>query len=97
MHHAFSHSLLLSFAYLDQSRDLVKGILGFFPPLFIHLSPPKCLASAAHRPDWTSLDLVDVPLCQCFLSQAIDHAYFETLLRDSPNIHSKSLALSTSI
>ena len=89
------HCLLLCLCWF---HCLTKSVITFSPPWSIHLSPSsKCLASAAHRPNYTTLDLVDVPLHQYFLSLAIDYASFGRLVRDSPKTHSKAFALSTTI
>ena len=79
-----------------QAESLMEKILG-------HPSGPSphtqltlaALASATARPDWTSLDEVDVPLRQNPLSLAIDEATEQSLLSSAPDTHSRALALSS--
>ena len=55
------------------------------------------LAHAAKRPDWSSVEEIDVPLCQCSLSRIIDEATYSSLLDSAPDSRSRALALSTTI
>ena len=55
------------------------------------------LASATSRPDWTSLDEVDIPLRQNPLSLAIDEATEQRLLSSAPDTRSRALALSSGL
>ena len=66
------------------------------PPLVI----PGCvsaLAESAGRPEWLSVQDIDVPLTQRALSKSLDIALFDAILDSAPNIRSKALTLSSSI
>ena len=83
---------------LAQSRDLVDRILGLDTSPSIHLaSSVSALAAATERPDWVSLEEIDVPLRQRPLSHCIDQATHQNLLSSAPDIRSNALALSTSL
>ena len=80
-----------------QSKPLVAKILGKMPSLPEHFSSVLShLAGAAARPDWATLENIDVPLRQRSLSRAIDLACFEKLCCDAPDSRSKALALCSS-
>ena len=51
----------------------------------------------AARPNWNSLEDIDIPLTQKALSRAIDEATFDHLLASAADTRSKALVLSTSI
>ena len=55
------------------------------------------LSSATGRNDWLSLERMDVPLRQCVLSRVVNQSCFDLLLNNSPNVHSKTSALSSEI
>ena len=58
----------------------------------------KCTyAHAAERPDWTSLEEIDTPLCQRPLPYCIDEAVYNQLLSVAPDSQSRALVLSTSL
>ena len=79
----------------DQSSPLVSRIIGSAPIPSSRLVPALAdLDVAAKREDWSSIEEVDVPLCQHHLSKAIDQAVFSDLCSDA---RSKALALSTAI
>ena len=83
---------------LLQSNALIADILGHPPATSAHL--PQCfvaLAIAAARPEWSSLQDIDVPLRQRVLFRVIDEASFNSLIDSAPNIHLRALALSSAI
>ena len=83
---------------LSQTRDLVAGILGGVSEPPEHLPDSiAALALAAGRPEWTSLDKIDVPLRQRPLSHSIDEATFDHLLATTTNVRHRALVLSTSL
>ena len=51
----------------------------------------------AARPNWHSLENIDIPLTQKALSRAIDEATFDHLLASAADTRTKALVLSTSI
>ena len=55
------------------------------------------LAEAAERPDWSSLEDIDIPLRQRPLSFSIDEASLDHLLSTAPDPRSRALALSTAL
>ena len=60
---------------------MVAEILGYTPQASKHLAAAvTLLAESAARPDWASLEEVDVPLRQRALSNTIDEASFSKLL-----------------
>ena len=76
----------------------MERILGHLPGPSPHTQLTRAaLASATSRPDWTSLDEVDVPLQQKPLSLAIDKAVEQKLLSSAPDTRSRALALSTGL
>ncbi len=83
---------------LAQSRDPVARILGYdsLPPHHM-ASSISALAEAAVRPDWVSLEDIDVSLHQRPLSYCIDEAVFNRLLQSAPDVRSKALTLSTAL
>ena len=76
----------------------MEKILGHPPGPSPHMKLTlAALASATARPDCTSLEEVDVPLCQTPLSLAIDEATEQRLLSSAPNTRSRALALSSGL
>ena len=73
---------------LDQTRGLVSRILGHTPPSFHQATSVELLAEAAGRPDWTSLDELDVPHRQKPLSHSIDDCCFQLLPDSAPDMRS---------
>ena len=72
---------------LDQSKQLVSGILGYISPISVHLeSTLKDLVVASVKDDWSSLEGVDVPLRQRALSRVVDQACFDLLVNNALNI-----------
>ena len=57
----------------------------------------QSLVRAAGRPDWESIQDIDVPPFQHSLSRAIHEASFDALLASATHPRSKALALSTAI
>ena len=55
------------------------------------------LAKAAARPEWLSIQCIDVLLHSHSLSHAVDEASYSLLLDSSPDVHSRALALSSTI
>ena len=55
------------------------------------------LARSARMVSWCSLEDIDVPLQQKTLSRLIDDACFNTLVESAPDVHSRALALSSSL
>ena len=81
-----------------QAESLMEKILGHPPGPSPHTQLTlAALASATVRPDWTSLDEVDVLLCQNPLSLAIDEATEQKLLSSAPDTRSRALALSSGL
>ena len=63
------------------SQTLVRKMLGHDPgPSPHNSSTMAALSAAASRPDWVSLDEIDVPLHQHSLSVIIDEAVYQQLL-----------------
>ena len=82
---------------LTQSRPLVARILGHGPEASHHLTPALSdFAAAVRREDWLTIENVDVPLRQHFLSRCHETS-FNLLVSGAPNTRSKALALSTAI
>ena len=76
----------------------MAGILGHAPQQPVHLPDTiRSLALAVTRPDWLSIQDIDIPLTQHSLSRAIDEASFDALVDSAPNPRSKALALSSAI
>ena len=83
---------------LHQCQHLVAKIGGKFAPPPSHLADSlQSLSRAAGRPDWESIQDIDVPLLQHSLSRAIDAASLDALLASATHPRRKALALSTSI
>ena len=73
----------------------MESILGQPLGPFSHTgSTLAALAVAATRPEWPSLDAIDVPLHQRLLSHAIDEAIHHHLLSTASDTCSRALALS---
>ncbi len=85
-------------AYLDsslRSASLVEGLLG--PPSIFLDDTVSAIASSSSRPDWQTLNDIDVPLRQGALSAAIDESALKRLLASAPTTRSRALALSTGL
>ena len=83
---------------LDQSKELVLGILGCSRPASLHIMPSlQVLISGTGRDDWFSIENVDVPLKQHALSKVIDQASFNRILDEAPDTRTKALTLSSAI
>ena len=83
---------------LEQFRALTGRILGRVPEAPQHLTATvSALADAAARPNWVSLEEIDVPHRQRPLSHCIDDASFNQLLATAPDTRSRALALSTTL
>ena len=82
---------------LQLCLPLMSRILGHSPSDHPFLS--ICLLSlsaAADRPEWMSIQSIDVPLHQRSLSKSIDRASYDVLADMAPDTRSKALALSSS-
>ena len=94
-------SLHVSAAYIGslvQTRTLITRILGHTPAPSPHMdNAVSALADAAKRPDWSSLDEIDVPCRQHPLSRCIDEAAYQQLLDSAPDTRSRALALSSAL
>ena len=79
-------------------RDLITRILGQAPVPSQHMSASVfALAVAANRPDWSSLEDINVPCRARPLSSCIDEASLNLLLSSAPDLRSKALAHSTAL
>ena len=86
------------FGSLVRCQDLISRVLGQTPNESSHLqSTFLALVHNAARPNWHSLEDIDIPLTQKALSRAIDEATFEHLQASVADTRSKALVLSTSI
>ncbi len=73
-----------------------EGLLGHPPPTSVFVDETMAFfALLSACPDWQSLNDIHVPLCQCFLSAAIDNFVFKSLLSSAPSIRSCALVLSS--
>ena len=95
---ALHHSPAAYIGSWVQCKSLSGGILGHSPP------PPSVfpvcvsdLAETAGRPEWLSLQDVDVPLTQRALSKSVDLALSDALLNSAPDSRLRALTLSCSI
>ena len=83
---------------LVRCQDLISRVLGQTPNESSHLqSTFLALVHNAARPNWHSLEDIDIPLTQKALSRASDEATFDHLLASAADTRSKTLVLSTSI
>ena len=83
---------------LVQTRTLVTRILEHTSAPSPHLdSAVSGLADTAKRPDWSSLEEIDVSCRQHPLSCCIDGAAYQQLLDIAPDTRSKVLALSSAL
>ena len=94
---AFLHVPVAYISSLDQFRELVTRMLGQAYATTKLMAPDLLNVAKAARREDCSIEGVDVPLRQCRLSKAIDHAVFDELLAMAPNTWSKALALTSSI
>ena len=92
------HSPAAYISSLEQCKGLVARIMGGVPEPSRHLtSSVSALAEAAKRPEWGSIEDIDVPLRQRALSNCIDEASLNLLLTSAPDLHTKALANSTAL
>ena len=87
-------------AYIGSTSEAKASIevlcgLSTQPPHLDHAL--KELSKEANRPDWASIEDIDVPLRQQTLSRSCDRNAFESLLNSAPDPRSKALALGTSL
>ena len=81
LRNAAKHAPAAFIASSGQSRGLVEKILAQPPDLLPHLDlAASALATDASQPDWQQLEVIDVPLRQHHLSQAIDESVNQQLL-----------------
>ena len=81
-----------------QSEPLISEILGHPARMPLHLpNTISALAKAAARPEWLSIQCIDVSLHSHSLSRAVDEASYSLLLDSSPDVRSRALALSSAI
>ncbi|ETW96706.1 MAG: hypothetical protein ETSY2_45945 [Candidatus Entotheonella gemina] len=92
-------SLHASAAFISsfhQSEALISDILGHPAKAPFHQpGVVSALATAADRPQWLSVDNIDVSLHCRTLSRSIDLARFSLLLDAASNVRSRALALSS--
>ena len=85
-------------ASVSHSQGVVEKMLGHALILSPHTSScVAALSTAASRPDWQTLEDIDVPLHQHSLSLAIDEASHQGLLSSAPSTRSHALALSSAL
>ena len=82
----------------QKCKPLISDILRHSPaPPSVFPGCVAALAASAGRPEWLSLQDIDVPLTQRALSKSVDLALFDTLLDSAPDSRSRALTLSCSI
>ena len=92
------HAPAAFLASSSHSQVLVGKMLGHPPGRFIHTSSAvTALSITASRPDWKSLEDIDIPLRQHSLSLAIDEVLHKRLLSSAPSARSRALALSSGL
>ena len=81
----------------SEAKASIEALCGLStqPPHLDHAL--KELSKEANRPDWSSIEDIDVPLRQQTLSRSCDRNAFESLLNSAPDPRSKALALGTSL
>ena len=85
-------------ASVSHSQAVVEKMLGHALILSPHTSScVAALSTAASRPDWQTLEDIEVPLHQHSLSLAIDEASHQQLLFSAPSTSSRALALSSAL
>lgn len=73
-------------------------MLGNQPAVSHHLTTAfSAIAAAAHRPDWTCIEKVDVPIRQHALSFSIGQALQDDLTASAPSTRYCALSLSTNL
>ena len=81
-----------------QSEPLISEILGHPARMPQHLpNTISALAKAAARPEWLSIQCIDVSLHSHSLFRAVDEASYSLLLDSSLDVRSRALALSSAI
>jgi len=78
-------------------KGIVTRILSHIPPSFHLAILVRTLAEVAGRPDWTSIEELDVPRSHGALSYSIDDYCFNLLLRSDPEMRLTALAYSSSL
>ena len=66
------------------------------PPTYLRGSL-SCLAEAASRPEWLTIQEIDVPLREHSLCHSVDIASYHHLLSEAPDSRCRALALSSAI
>ena len=83
---------------IHQSESLVSDILGHPVKAPLHLPYAiNALAKSVARPDWISVENIDVLLRSHSLSHSIDDACFSFLVESSSDVRSKALASSSAL
>ena len=81
----------------SETKESVEALLQS-PPQPLHLDHAiNELSKLADRPDWDSLESIEVPLHQRTLSQLVDKVSYELLLSSAPDVRFRALALSSSL
>ena len=98
LHLTSFHAQAAFIGSLVRCQDLISSVLGQTPIENSHLqSIFLALVHNAARPNWHSLEDIDIPLTQKALSHAIDEATFDHLLASAADTRTKALVLSTTI
>ena len=85
-----------SSAHWSWTTDLINGILNGVTPFSPYLfSALESLSVSANRLEWSSLDNIDFPICQHYLSRVVDQPSFNILTDTAPKTRSKALSLSS--
>ena len=80
------------------SSELVGQLLNQPPgPSSLLASAIPALSASASRPNWQTLDDIDIPIVQRHFSSAIDEAVHQQLLSSTQSTRARALALSTSL
>ena len=92
------HAPAACISSFHQVQPLILGILDRSPMAPPHLpSAIFALAQAAARPEWGSIQDINVRVIQHCLSHAVDEAQYAALLADAPDSRARALALSLAI
>ena len=76
--------------------SLTLSSVVFWAPPVSSVHFPYCI-SALDKPQWITLQDIDLPLRQRALSRVIDESSYDTLLNSAPDSRSRALALSCAI
>ena len=94
---AASHASAAYVGSVSQSESLITELIGGSTPPVDMSEAVALLSSSAERPDWSSIEEINISLIQKPLSEAIDKALYARLLESAASPRDRGLLRSTAL